>query len=80
MLAVRGKGPSDIEMAALEKKKQEEQVCRLVQIIKNREALKIQLQAENNPEFFLTRDKSGHKPPQGKGRLEGVTVNEMGNS
>ena len=74
--AVRGRGPNDIEMAALERKKQEEEAWGLVQIIKNREALKAQLQAENDPEYFSPGNKSSHKPPKGKTGPEGIAVDE----
>ena len=77
-LAVRGRGPTDIEIAALERKKQEEETQGLVQIIKNRKALKAQLQAENDPEYFLPGNKSNHKPPKRTTAPEGVAVDEDG--
>ena len=77
-LAVRGRGSNDIEMTALERKKQEEEAQGLMQIIENREALKAQLQAENDSEYSLPGDKCSHKPLKGKVGLEGVAVDEDG--
>ena len=74
-LITRGKGPSDVELAANERLKQELEAQGLAQIITDREALKMQLEAENNPDYFLPGEKSRHKPPSKKSTsVEGVPV------
>ena len=78
-LITRGKGPSDVELAANERRKQELEAQGLAQIITDREALKMQLEAENNPDYFLPGEKSRHKPPSKKSTsIEGVPVRGKG--
>ena len=78
-LISRGKGPTDVELAANERRKQELEAQGLAQIITDREALKIQLEAENNPDYFLPGEKSKHKPPSKKSTsVEGVPIRGKG--
>ena len=74
-LISRGKGPTDVELAANERSEQELEAQGLAQIITDREALKIQLEVENNPDYFLPGEKSKHKHPSKKSTsVEGVPV------
>ena len=78
-LISRGKDPTDVELAANERHKQELEAQGLAQIITDREALKMQLEAENNPCYFLPGEKSKHNPPSKKSTsVEGVPVRGKG--
>ena len=58
-------------------KKQENEAEGLAQIITNREALRVQLEAEENPEHFVPASKSSHKPPKdAKKGVEGQFLDE----
>ena len=50
--------------AALERKKQRAEAKGLAEIVTSREALKLQLEMESNPEYFIPGEKSSHKPPK----------------
>ena len=50
---VVGQGPNDLQRAALERKKQGAEAKGLAEIVKSREALKLQLEMESNPEYFI---------------------------
>ena len=67
---VGGQGPNDLQRAALERKKQRAEARGLAEIVTSREALKLQLELESNPEYFIPGEKSTHKPP--KTRQHGV--------
>ena len=72
-----GRGPTDVDIAAKERKKQENEAEGLAQIITNREALRVQLEAEENPEHFVPASKSSHKPPKdAKKGVEGQFLDE----
>ena len=63
-IMVGGEGPNDLERAALERKKQRAEAKGLAEIVTSREALKMQLEMESNPEYFIPGEKSSHKPPK----------------
>ena len=67
---VGGQGPNDLQRAALERNKQRAEARGLAEIVTSREALKLQLELESNPEYFIPGEKSTHKPP--KTRQHGV--------
>ena len=67
---VGGQGPNDLQRAVLERKKQRAEARGLAEIVTSREALKLQLELESNPEYFIPGEKSTHKPP--KTRQHGV--------
>ena len=69
-IMVGGQGPNDLQRAALERKKQRAEARGLAEIVTSREALKLQLELESNPEYFIPGEKSTHKPP--KTRQHGV--------
>ena len=74
-----GKGPSDLDIATKERKKQELEAEGLAQIITNREALKMQLDAEENPEHFVPGRKASHRPAKNSQKgVEGVFLEEKG--
>ena len=59
-----GRGPTDAEIAANERKKQEREAEGWAQIVTNREALKMQIEAEENPDHFIPGSSATHKPPK----------------
>ena len=61
-IMVGGQGPNDLQRAALERKKQRAEARGLAEIVTSREALKLQLELESNPEYFIPGEKSTHKP------------------
>ena len=63
-IMVGGQGPNDLQRAALERKKQRAEAKGLAEIVTSREALKLQLEMESNPEYFIPGEKSSHKPPK----------------
>ena len=63
-IMVGGQGPNDLQRAALERKKQRAEAKGLAEIVTSREALKLQLEMESNPEHFIPGEKSSHKPPK----------------
>ena len=69
-IMVGGQGPNDLQRAALERQKQRAEARGLAEIVTSREALKLQLELESNPEYFIPGEKSTHKPP--KTRQHGV--------
>ena len=48
----------------MERKKQRAEAKGLAEIVTSREALKLQLEMESNPEYFIPGEKSSHKPPK----------------
>ena len=78
LLTKRGRGPNGLELAALERQKQEKEARGLAELIKNRAALKMQLEEENNLDYFMPKKKAGHKPPKKSGGPEGVAINHEG--
>ena len=82
-LTSRGKGPSDLELAANERRKQELEAQGLAQIVTDRESLRMQIEGEKNPQYFMPAEKAMHKPPSKKSRsasVEGVEVSSGGKS
>ena len=69
-IMVGGQGPNDLQRAALERKKQRAEARGLAEIVTSREVLKLQLELESNPDYFIPGEKSTHKPP--KTRQHGV--------
>ena len=63
---VGGQGPNDLQRAAQERRKQRQEARGLAQIVTTTEALKLQLEGENNPEFFIPGEQSRHRPPKNK--------------
>ena len=82
-LTSRGKGPNDLELAANERRKQELEAQGLAQIVTDRESLRMQIEADKNPQYFIPGEKASHKPPSKKSRstsVEGVEVSSQGKS
>ena len=76
-IMVGGQGPNDLQRAALERKKQRTEARGLAQIVTSREALKLQLEMQENPEYFIPGEKSSHKPPKAKQHgVEATPVSE----
>ena len=48
----------------MREKKQRAETKGLAEIVTSREALKMQLEMESNPEYFIPGEKSSHKPPK----------------
>ena len=63
-IMVGGEGPNDLERAAYERKKQRAEAKGLAEIVTSREVLKMQLEMESNPKYFIPGEKSSHKPPK----------------
>ena len=81
-LTSRGKGPNDLELAANERRKQELE-AQGTQIVTDRESLRMQIEADRNPQYFMPGEKATHKPPSKKARstsVEGVEVSSQGKS
>lgn len=76
-----GCGPNDLQRASQERKKQRLEAQGLADIVTSRESLKMQLNVQENPEYFLPSENSSHKPPNSTSKgVEGVSfpTNEDG--
>ena len=58
----RGKVLTDTQRATKEKRQQMEMARSFAQVLQNQEALEMQIESEENPEFFIPGKDAGHKP------------------
>ena len=76
----RGQVLTDKQRATQQKRKQMEEARSFAQLLENQEALRMQRESEENPEYFIPGDKARHKPSKkGKG-VEGKTISAKGRS
>ena len=66
----RGYAPNDIQRATKEKRRQMEHGRSFAQLLENQAALQMQMDYENDPEYFIPNKRAKHKPSK-KGNLEG---------
>ena len=57
-----GSGPNDLQRASQERKKQRLEAQGLEEVVTSWESLKMQLNVQNNPAYFLPAEISSHKP------------------
>ena len=79
----KGKVLTDQQRATQERRQQMEQARSFAQVLQNPEALQMQIESEQNPDFFIPRSGAGHKPTKKtkgvEGRLYVEEVEEEGN-
>ena len=76
-IMVGGDGPNDLQRAALERRKQRAEATGLAEVVTSRESLRMQLEVNENPEYFIPSAKSSHKPPKNaKKGVEATAVNQ----
>ena len=81
----RGSGPTNTQCTTKEKRAQMEQARSFAQLLQNQEAMEMQREGKENPEYFLPSGKARHKPgkkttgvqgkiitAKGKGRRKGI--------
>ena len=57
-----GSGPNNMQRASQERMKLRLEAQGLAEVVTSRESLKMQLNVQNNPEYFLPAETSNHKP------------------
>ena len=70
----RGKVLTDTQRATKEKRQQMEMARSFAQVLQNQEALEMQIESEENPEFFIPGKDAGHKPPKKTKGVEGKSI------
>ena len=74
----KGKVLTDQQRATQERRQQMEQARSFAQVLQNPEALQMQIESEQNPDFFIPRSGAGHKPTKKTKGVEGKTVRGRG--
>ena len=74
----RGHVMTDIQRATKQKRKQMEQARSFAQLLQNQEALRMQCESEENPDYFIPGKKAGHKPTKRSKGVEGKSVGSKG--
>ena len=74
----KGKVLTDQQRATQERRQQMEQARSFAQVLQNPEALQMQIESEQNPDFFIPRNGAGHKPTKKTKGVEGKTVHGRG--
>ena len=70
----RGHVMTDIQRATKQKWQQMEQARSFAQLLENQEALRMQRESEENPDYFIPGKKAGHKPMKRSKGIEGKSV------
>ena len=70
----KGKVLTDQQRATKEKKQQMEQARSFAQGLQNPEALQMQIESKENPDYFIPRSGAGHKPTKKTKGVEGKSV------
>ena len=70
----RGKVLTDTQRATKEKRQQMEMARSFAQVLQNQEALEMQIESEENPEFFIPGKEAGHKPTKKTKGVEGKSI------
>ena len=74
----RGKVLTDTQRATKEKRQQMEMARSFAQVLQNQEALQMQIESEENPDFFIPRKEAGHKPTKKTKGVEGKSIRGRG--
>ena len=74
----RGKVLTDTQRATKEKHQQMEMARSFAQVLQNQEALEMQIEREENPEFFIPGKEAGHKPTKKTKGVEGKSIRGRG--
>ena len=74
----RGHVMTDTQRATKQKRKQMEQARSFAQLLENEEALRMQREGEENPDYFMPGSKAGHKPGKKSKGVEGKSVPSRG--
>ena len=74
----RGHVMTDIQRATKQKWQQMEQARSFAQLLENQEALHMQCESEENPDYFIPGKKAGHKPTKRSKGIEGKSVGSNG--
>ena len=74
----RGKVLTDTQRAMKEKRQQMEMARSFAQVLQNQEALEIQIESEENPEFFIPGKEAGHKLTKKTKGVEGKSIHGRG--
>ena len=74
----RAKVLTDIQRATKEKRQQMEMARSFAQVLQNQEALEMQIESEENPDFFISGKGAGHKPTKKTKGVEGRSVHSRG--
>ena len=74
----RGQVATDTQRATREKRRQMEEARSFAQVLQNEEALRMQMESEENPDYFIPGKKAGHKPGKKSKGVEGETVKGKG--
>ena len=70
----RGKVLTDTQRATKEKHQQMEMARSFAQVLQNQEALQMQIESEENPDFFIPGKEAGHKPTKKTKGVEGKSI------
>ena len=70
----RGKVLTDTQRAMKEKRQQMEMARSFAQVLQNQEALEMQIESEENPDFFIPGKEAGHKPTKKTKGVEGKSI------
>ena len=74
----RGKVLTDTQRATKEKRQQMEMARSFAQVLQNQEALQMQIESEENPDFFIPGKEAGHKPTKKTKGVEGKSIRGQG--
>ena len=74
----RGHVMTDIQRFTKQKWKQMEQARSFAQLLQNQEALRMQCESEENPDYFIPGKKAGHKPTKRSKGVEGKSLGSKG--
>ena len=74
----KGKVMTDQQRATKERRQQMEQARSFAQVLQNPEALQMQIESEENPDYFIPRSGAGHKPTKKTKGVEGKSVRGRG--
>ena len=70
----KGKVLTDQQRATKERRQQMEQARSFVQVLQNPEALQMQIESEENPDYFIPHTGAGHKPTKKTKGVEGKSI------
>ena len=74
----KGKVLTDQQRTTKERRQQMEQERSFAQVLQNPEALQMQIESEENLDFFMPRSGAGHKPTKKMKGVEGKSVHGRG--
>ena len=74
----RGKVLTDTQRATKERRQQMEMARSFAQVLQNQEALEMQMESEENPDFFIPGKEAGYKPTKKTKGVEGKSIRGRG--